>query len=193
MYAVAGVFTLYRLVQNRKSFFDRFVTSEDLGLAWMVAIFLLTPLAVLTHELGHYFVANHFGATGIELHHRGFWGFVTYQPGPAFDTGKKLMVTAAGPAISVIFGFLSLALAVLLPMRMVFKHILAFFGVFGIAHTLVGYPLIDLTSEFGGDFERIYTLLPIPAKFLAGATHGVLLWLLVLSWKRPPTRDLLVR
>lgn len=193
MYALAGVFTLYRLVQNRKSFFDRWVTNEDVSLAWMVAIFLLTPLAVLTHELGHYFVANHFGATGIDLHHRGFWGFVTFQPGPAFDTGKKLMVTAAGPAVSVIIGFSCLALAVVIPIRMVFKHILAFFGVFGVAHTLVGYPLIDLTSGLDGDFHGIYTLLPIPAKVLAGVTHGVLLWLLVLSWKRPPTRDLLVR
>ena len=183
---------MYRLVQNRKSFFDDSVTYEDIGLAWMVAIFLLTPVAVLTHELGHYFVAKHFGATGLELHHRGYWGFVTYQPGPAFDTGKKLMVSAAGPAVSVLWGFLSLALAVVLPIRMVLKHTLAFFGWFGVFHTLVGYPLIDLTSGLEGDFHRIYTLLPMPSTVVAGIIHGLLLGLLVFSWKRSPTQNLLV-
>ena len=191
LYALAGVFTLYRLVQNRKSFFDNTLTYEDISLAWMVAIFLLTPIAVLTHELGHFFVAKHFGATGLELHHRGYWGFVTYQPGPAFDTGKKLIVSAAGPAVSVLSGFLSLALAVELPIRMVFKHTLAFFGVLSVAHALVGYPLIDLTSGLEGDFHAIYTLPSAPGKVVAGIVHGLFLGMLVLLWKRPPTRNLL--
>ena len=192
VYALAGAYTLYQLVQNRRSFFDDSVTREDINLAWMVAIFLLTPIAVLAHELGHYFVARDFGATGLELHHRGYWGFVTYQPGPAFDTGKRLMVSAAGPAVSVLLGFFSLGLAVELPVRLVFKHTLAFFGVLTVFHSLVGYPLIDLTSEFEGDFHSIYTLLPLPGTVVAGNIHGLLLGLLVFSWKRPPTQDLLV-
>ena len=102
------------------------------------------------------------------------------------------MVSAAGPAVSVLSGFLSLALAVALPIKMVFKHTLAFFGLLAVAHTLVGYPLIDITSSFDGDFHAIYTLLPMPGKVVAGIVHGLLLGLLVLSWKRPPTQDLLV-
>ena len=123
LYALACAFTLYRLVLNRRSFFDQFVTDEDTDLAWMVAIFLVTPIAVLVHEAGHYFMAQHFGATDIELHHRGYWGFVTYHAGPTFDTGKSLIVSAAGPGVSVLLGYLSLALAVELPVRMIFKHL----------------------------------------------------------------------
>ena len=192
LYALAGAYTLYRLVQNRRSFFDRYVTAEDIDLAWMIALFLLTPIAVLVHEAGHYFMAQHFGATDIEIHHRGYWGFVTYQAGPTFETGESLIVSAAGPGVSVLLGYLSLTLAVVLPTRMVFNHTLAFFGVVGLFHTLVGYPLIDLTSGMQGDFHSIYTLLPIPARVVAGTIHALLLGLLVLSWKRPPTQNLLV-
>ena len=192
LYALAGAFTLYRLVLNRRSFFDQFVTDEDTDLAWMVAIFLLTPIAVLVHEAGHYFMAQHLGATDIELHHRGYWGFVTYHAGPTFDTGKSLIVSAAGPGVSVLLGYLSLALAVELPVRLIFKHLLAFSGIVQVFHTLIGYPLIDLTSGLEGDYHNIYTLLPAPGVVVAGAIHGTLLVLLWLSWQRPPTRELLV-
>lgn len=192
LYGLVGAFTLYRLVRNRSSFFDEVVTDKDINLAWLAAIFLLTPVAVLAHEGGHYYAAKYFGATGIELHHRGYWVFVTYNAGPSFDTGKELIVSAAGPGVSVLLGFLSLALAVELPVRKVFKHMLAFFGVVGVFHTLIGYPLIDLSSALEGDFHQIYSLLPTSGRLIAGLIHVFLLGLLVLSWKRPPTHDLLV-
>ena len=184
LYGLAGAYTLYRLVRKHHSFIDRVVTKEDIRLAWMVAIFLLTPLGVLAHEAGHYLTAESYGAINIELHHRGYWGFVTYQTGPAFDAGKQLMISAAGPGVSVLLGYLSLVLAVRLPMRMVFKHTLAFFGIVSILNTLIGYPLIDLTSGLEGDFHSIYTLPPMPGKVVVGIIHGLLLGLLVLSWKR---------
>jgi len=54
----------------------------------------------------------------------------------------------------------------------------------GVFHALIGYPLIDLTSEIEGDFHSIYTLLSMPGRVVAGMIHGLLLGLLVLSWKR---------
>ena len=191
LYALAGIFTLYRLAQNRSSFFDRVVTAEDISLAWMVAIFLLTPFAVLAHEAGHYFMATHFEATGIELHYRGYWGYVSYQPGPTFDTRTELIVSAAGPVVSVTLGFLSLALAVLLSTRMVLKHLLAYFGMIELFHMLIGYPLIDIVSGLRGDFHSIYGLLPTPAIVVAAIIHAALVGVFVLAWSHPPTQHLL--
>ena len=184
LYAVAGAFTAYRLIRERRSFLDGVMTREDVTLAWMVALFLLTPVAVLLHEAGHYFIARHFGADEVQLHLRGYWGFVTYRPGPTFDAGKEIIVAAAGPGVSVLLGYVSLALAAALPMRLAFKQTLAFFGMIGVFHALIGYPLIDLTSEIEGDFHSIYTLLSMPRRVVAGVIHGLLLGLLVLSWKR---------
>jgi len=79
---------VYRLVRERRSFLDGVVTREDVTLVWMVAIFLLTPVAVLLHEAGHYLAARHFSAEEIQIRVRGYCGFVTYLPGPTFDAGK---------------------------------------------------------------------------------------------------------
>ena len=98
---------MYRLVRERRSFLDGVVTREDVTLVWMVAIFLLTPVAVLLHEAGHYLAARHFSAEEIQLHLRGYWGFVTYPPGPTFDAGKEVMVAVAGPGVIVLLGYLS--------------------------------------------------------------------------------------
>ena len=97
LYGATGLFAFYRLVQQRRSFFDHFVTAEDINLAWLVALFLLTPLAVLLHEAGHYFAAQYFGATEIELHHRGYWGFVRYSGGSLDDVnGGEIMYRQGG-------------------------------------------------------------------------------------------------
>ena len=188
LYALAGIFTVYRLVRERRSFLDEVVTSDDMTLAWMVAIFLLTPVAVLLHEAGHYFTARQLGADEIQLHLRVYWGFVTYQPGPTFNDGKEMIVAAAGPGVSVLLGYLSLALAAGLPVRTVIKRTLAFFGIVGVFHTLVGYPLIDFSSGLEGDFHSIYNLVSLPGKVVAGIIHGLLLGLLVLSWDRVGNR-----
>ena len=191
LYGLAGLYTLYRLFVNRVSFFDQVVTDEDITLIYMVAIFLMIPLGVLFHEAGHYFTAKTLGATGVELHHRGYSGFVTYTPGLDFDSSKKLFVTAAGPLVSVLLAFSSMAVAVVLPTRMVFKRTLAFFGMVEGYHILIGYPLFDFFLAREGDFHNIYGSLPAFGIAVVGLMHVLLLALLVLSWKRPPTRELL--
>ena len=189
LYALAGIYTLILVVQNRRSFFDHFISHEDVRLVWMIAFFVLTPLGVLVHEAGHYLAAQHFGAIDIELQHRGYWGFVRYR---AVDIHgfERLIIASAGPIVGVGFGYLCLAGAVVLRTRRIFRHILAFFAVVQVFHHLVGYPLVDLLSQRTGDFHTIYSLLPTPQIALAVMIHGVLLALLVVAWRYPPTREL---
>ena len=184
LYGLVATYTLVRLVKQRHSFIKQGVTEEDIHLAWMIAMFLLTPVGVLAHEAGHYLTAKFYGATNIEIHHRGYWGFVTYQPGPAFDATREIMVSVAGPGVGVLLGYISLALSVGMPMRMMFNHTLAFFGIVSVFHNIIGYPLIDLTSGLEGDFHSIYALSEMPEIVVAGIIHGLLISLLVVSWKR---------
>ncbi|MDP6065200.1 MAG: hypothetical protein QGI49_10485 [SAR202 cluster bacterium] len=189
LYGLVGAFTLFRLVQQRRSLFDRIVTGEDMHLVWMISFFLLTPLGVLVHEAGHYFTAEYYGATNVELNHRGYWGFVTYYG--TFDSSTQLIITGAGPFVGVVLGFVCLVGAIVLPIRMILRHLLACFGVLQAFHHLVGYPLLDLLSGFEGDFSTIYSLLSIRDAIVVGIVHLVLIALLRLSWQSPRTRNLL--
>ena len=189
LYGLVGAFTLFRLVQQRRSLFDRIVTGEDMHLVWMISFFLLTPLGVLVHEAGHYFTAEYYGATNVELNHRGYWGFVTYYG--TFDSSTQFIITGAGPLIGTALGLVCFAGAIVLPIRMILRHLLASFGFLQVFHHLVGYPLLDLLSGFEGDFSTIYSLLSIRDAVFVGMVHLVLIALLRLSWQSPPTRHLL--
>ena len=189
LYGLVGAFTLFRLVQQRRSLFDRIVTKEDIHLVWLISMFLLTPLGVLAHEAGHYFTAEYYGASNVELNHRGYWGFVTYNG--TFDSSTRFIITGAGPFVGVVLGFVCLVGAIVLPIRMILRHLLACFGVLQAFFHLVGYPLLDLLSGFEGDFSTIYSLLSIRDAIVVGMVHLVLIALLRLSWQSPRTRNLL--
>ena len=189
LYGLVGLFTIFRLVQQRSSFFDRIVTGEDMHLVWTISFFLLTPLGVLVHEAGHYFTAEYYGATNVELNHRGYWGFVTYYG--TFDSSTQFIITGAGPFVGAVLGLVCFAGAIVLPIRMILRHLFASFGFLEVFHHLVGYPLLDLLSDFEGDFHTIYSLLPIHSAVAVGLVHLALIVLLRLAWQAPPTRHLL--
>jgi len=191
LYGVAGLYTFVRVVQLRRSFFDGIVTNDDIALAWAVSIFLLTPVGVLAHELGHYVTADYFGASDIELHHRGYWGFVSYSVSAGFSETKSLIVTGSGPLVGVLVGYLSLAIGALLPRRVIFRYLLASFGVLSIFHSLIGYPLIDALSQSEGDFYNIYTSLTKSGLVVVGSIHAALLGFFVLIWRRSPIQDIM--
>ncbi|MEA2827254.1 MAG: hypothetical protein QOG43_1693, partial [Actinomycetota bacterium] len=50
---VAALATLVVLVRARRTFFDLDFTAEDKRLATQAAVFLVAPIVVLIHELGH--------------------------------------------------------------------------------------------------------------------------------------------
>ena len=180
LYGLTGLYTLYRLYVDRASFADHLVICEDINLTFMVAIFVLILVSVLAHE-----------ATSIELHHRRVPGFVIYSAGPGFDSSKVLLVSMAGPVVIALLAFFSIFAERVIPAKKIITRTLAFYSLVGGYHILIGFPLIDLFSGLEGDFHTMYSLLPLPGVALAGFVQLILFGLLILSWKRPPTRDLL--
>ena len=189
IYGLASLYTLFVVVKQRHTFFDRTVTRADINLTWPVALFVLTPFGVLAHELGHYMMADFYGANNIELHHRGYWGFVSYTG--SFDTITSLKISGAGPIVGVGLGYLCLVASVTIPVRMIIRHVLAKFGFLQVFHHLIAYPIFDFFTGMKGDYYNIYTSLPLSGIILVGLIHLVLLGLLVQSWQKAPTRDLL--
>ena len=65
--------------------------------------------------------AHYFGATEVELHHRGYWGFVRYRAG---DIGEleTLIIASVGPIVGVLFGYLCLSATVLLKIRKILRR-----------------------------------------------------------------------
>lgn len=65
---------------------------------WAVVLFL----SILLHELGHAVAGRHFGARPeISLHGM---GGVTSLPGASFNRWQSIVVSAAGPAVSLVLG-----------------------------------------------------------------------------------------
>lgn len=71
---------------------------------------LITPLAVLTHELGHAVLARAAGAEP-EIALAGFGGVTTYTPPRELSRGRSLGISLAGPAVGLVLGGLLLAVA----------------------------------------------------------------------------------
>ena len=183
-YLAIGAFTLHRLVRNWRSFLGKTYTYYNLGLVWPVAIFVLTPLGVLVHELAHYFSAIHYGATEVELHYRVYWGFVTYVTTQPLEFDQGLAITVAGPASGVILGLVAIMVGLLFPHRIALKSALVAFGLFQAFHSLIGYPLLDMASDFEGDFHSIYTSLSRQQQIGAAAIHAMSSVGFVLAWRR---------
>lgn len=76
---------------------------------WVIVVFF----SILVHELGHALTGRRYGANPeIVLH---AFGGAAIMHGARFNRRQDLLVTAAGPAASVVLGSLSLAALIYLP------------------------------------------------------------------------------
>lgn len=78
------------------------VTLVEIGL-WL----LITPIAVLVHELGHAFLARAAGAHP-EIALAGFGGVTTFTPPKELSRGRSLGISLAGPGVGLALGLVLL-------------------------------------------------------------------------------------
>jgi Zn-dependent protease len=72
-------------------------------LQWMVIWLLITPLAVLVHELGHAVTARAAGARP-QIALAGFGGVTTFTPPGPLSRARSLGISLAGPAVGGLVG-----------------------------------------------------------------------------------------
>lgn len=76
---------------------------------WMILWLLITPIAVLVHELGHAVLARAAGAQP-EIALAGFGGVTTFTPSKELSRGRSVGISLAGPGVGLVIGGILYAL-----------------------------------------------------------------------------------
>lgn len=184
-YAVIGVGVLRDLANNWRTTFDRRFTGADRVLVDKAAFFVLLPISVALHELGHAAAIWSLGGEVTDFGFYGFAGFVAYRE--PFTAAQQMLVALAGPLVNVVLSAGAIA-AVLLrrpPMRAAFNELLVQFAVISGINALIVYPLLDYGTGLGGDWTQIYGD-GVPAlTAIIGAAHVAILGIAYWAWKNP--------
>ena len=154
--AAFGIKVVAEIVRKRKQIFDRNLTMEDRHYISQAAYFVILPITVALHELGHAALVKLFGA---EITSWGFYffsGFVGYQ-GFVSET-QQILIAAAGVTVNLLLGIIAMAFVFLKrpPMRPAFNELLIQATVISVANALIFYPLLDFATDINGDFRQMY-------------------------------------
>jgi len=175
IYVPLMVITIVDLVKNWPSVFDENLTSKDRFILQKTVIFLLMPIVVYCHEMGHALCIEYFGGKVAEFHFGVFWGFVV--PSGHFTADQTVLTYLAGNAVQIAIGLLAGLIALFLtspPM----VAMLVYLALWSVGGTVVIYALMSATG-FYGDWIAIYTA-PTPAlKTMIGICHLALIALVV--------------
>jgi len=157
IYLFGAAATIYQLAGNWREFWSGRLSPTVQRLAGGVAFFLLVPIGVLLHELGHMLAAWSTGRTVLGLHYFVYWGYVEYIP--ASDSALlEWYVALAGNFVSYLLGIGCLAAAIgLRNLKPVIRLVLYQLGILELVQTLIFYPLISLDPNFHGDWDSIYS------------------------------------
>lgn len=152
LYAFLGVRALWTLAKNWRAFTDADLTASDRRLASDIAFFVFIPIGVFLHELGHVLATLQVGGQVVEFHYALFYGYVV--PRGNFTPLQDWWIALSGNLVSVVFGFVPLALLPLTQKAWI-KYTLLALARIQLGWALVGYPLLTLAG-FHGDWLTIY-------------------------------------
>ncbi|BAZ05763.1 M50 family metallopeptidase [Calothrix sp. NIES-3974] len=171
---VLSVDTLIRLGRGWGSFWDGQVTVKDRFLLQRVAVFILVPVGVFFHEVGHAIATWQVGGTVVEFSWRVFWGYVIARGD--FLPAQSWWIAFSGNLVSILLGFLAL-LGIFWVKTDIGKELLYTFGIVQLVFSLVIYPLFSF-SGFEGDWLTIYDFQIQPYAQITLVIHAIILLLL---------------
>lgn len=186
IFGLALLGTVVMIVRRWRAFWDDDFTGEDRRLATQAAVFVVPPLVVLVHELGHFFAARLLGGRVVGFHYGLIEGSVTVAG--RLSDAEFWLIAMAG---NVAGGFLGLAMAVLgtsaTGLRRPLRHLLILGGLLEVAFHLVVYPLISFSAG-AGDWVAIYDFGETPVLSAATAVAHAVALLSVWAWWRGRVR-----
>jgi hypothetical protein len=193
-YVILGLRVLYQLARNFRRTFDRTLTHEDRMLVDQSAFFVLLPIAVALHELGHAIAIWLYGGEVLDWGFYGFAGYVAYDP-RAFTDAQQIVIAAAGTAVNLLLAALALALVFLKrpPFRAAINQLLIQFTWISLLNALVVYPLLDIASGLNGDWTQMYGGGVPGLSLLILVIHITVLAALFWAWKSPVMRERVAR
>lgn len=189
VFGLALVATLVMIVRRWRRFWDDDFTGEERRLATQAAVFVVPPVVVLIHELGHLVTARLLGGRVLGFHYGLIEGSVTVAGdlSPAAYWGVALAGNVAG-------GLLGLAMAVLgtrgTRLRRPLRHLLILGGLLEVGFHLVLYPLLSLSAG-SGDWRVIYDFGATPAWSAVTAVVHAAALVTTWAWWRSSVRRVL--
>lgn len=174
--SILSIDTIFRLSSNWRSFWDDTVTAKDRFLLQRIAIFILIPVGVLFHELGHALATLQVGGEVREFQWRVFWGYVIAVGN--FLPVESWWIAFSGNLVSIALGYLAIV-AVPLVKKTVLKELFYTFSQAQLVFSLIIYPIFSFTA-FRGDWIQIYDFSVKPYAQITLAIHIFLvatLWL----------------
>jgi peptidase M50B-like protein len=190
MLGLAALATVVSLGRSWKSFWDDDFTDDDRHLANQGAVFLVPPVVVLLHEMGHVVAAWAVGAEVTSLRYGFFEGSVTVAG--MLTPAQDLAVALAGNVVGAVVGAI-LALVGSRTRRLPrsARHLLMVGGLLEMGFTLVGYPLLSFSTRFG-DWQTVYDFRATPELSLTVAIVHVVALAGIWRWWRVSLRPALM-
>jgi hypothetical protein len=186
IFGLALLGTLYLLARRWRRLWDPDFTDEDRRLATQAAVFVVPPLVVLVHELGHVVGARLVGGRVLGFHYGLIEGAVTVARG--LSLGQDWWVALAGNLAGGLAGLAMAAVGVSatrLPRPL--RHVLILGGMLEVGFHLVIYPLLSLSAGFG-DWQVVYDFGATPALSLLTATAHLAALAAAWRWWRTRVR-----
>ncbi len=180
-----AIITVVNACQNWSALWDNTLTERDRALLIRIALFVLMPVIVLFHELGHAAATIYFGGK-VETFHYGFlWGYVV--PSGTFTELQILIIYLAGNVVEIILGLIVLivGLTASSPPVVALSIYLSFWAIGG---TLIFYTLLSVIGAYG-DWVAIYTSPIKPLVYLIACIHAI--FVAVIIWCLYAERPLL--
>lgn len=171
VFGLALLATLFMVARRWRALWDHDFTAEDRRLANQCAVFVVPPIVVLIHELGHVAGARMVGGRVLGFHYGLIEGSVRVAGG--LSDAQFWWVAIAGNLAGAAVG-LAMAVAGMRGARLprALRRLLIFGGLLQVGFQLVMYPLLSLSARFG-DWVRIYDFDATPGLSVATAVVHV--------------------
>jgi len=156
-YVFIGVRFLFQFVPRRKAIFDNDFTPYDRSMLGQAAFFILLPISVALHELGHAVAIWAMGGQVLDFGFYFFSGYVSYDP-RGFSDVQQTLIAFAGTFVNLLLIVIALAVVFLKkpPLRAPWNELLLQFVFISGINALVFYPLMDLALNISGDWSQMY-------------------------------------
>ncbi len=182
----AGIaaYVAFDLYKHWDTFWDDDITPQERMDATRVAIFILVPIGVLLHEVGHALAVWQLGGRVVQFNWSFLSGYVV--PEGNFSPAGVWWIYFSGNLVSILLGFGAL-LALLVPVRPMVKYLAVTFAEVELFMSLIGYPMLSLAGV-EGDWVGIYGIPPTPLKLVLALLHVALLVALIWFIRNPRVR-----
>ena len=156
-YVFIGVRFLFQFIPRRKAVFDNNLTPYDRSMLGQAAFFILLPISVALHELGHAVAIWAMGGQVLDFGFYFFSGYVSYDP-RGFSDVQQTLIAFAGTFVNLLLIVIALAIVFLKrpPLRAPWNELLLQFVFISGINALVFYPAMDLLLNISGDWSQMY-------------------------------------